>query len=273
MTGGSRSCAIQDLAGTYRATKQRLTSTAVELLCPNMVQTEMALPEAPAKRRGGPGRTPVRKGTWMKHRPRPWHDEREPVHVTLRVRRHVPSLRGFKLAKVITDGLRVAATSQHKKKQDRRRTFRVVHYSIQANHLHLLVEATSKTALARGMQGLASGLARRVNRRLGRKGALFADRYHAHALSSPSEVRNALVYVLKNYQKHQDELPDLGTAPVRGVDPCSSAPWFRGWASAEMPASVLPAPVVRPQTWLLSVGWKRVGGAISAHERPARRPG
>jgi REP element-mobilizing transposase RayT len=232
----------------------------------------MTLPDPPAKRKGGPGRTPLRKGTWMKHRPRPWHDGREPVHVTLKVRRHLPSLRGYKLVKAITDGLRVAATSEQAKKRERRRSFRVVHYSIQPNHLHLIVEASSKTALARGMQGLASGLARRVNRKLRRRGSLFADRYHAHALSTPSEVRNALVYVLKNYEKHPEPIPDLGTAPVRGVDPCSSAPWFRHWAES-MPASRLVAPVASPRTWLLGVGWMRGGGSIRATERPRLRPG
>jgi REP element-mobilizing transposase RayT len=232
-----------------------------------MTQVEMVLPDAPAKRKGGPGRKPRRKGTWVEHRVRPWHDGREPVHVTLRVKRHLPSLRGHKLAKAITGGLRIAAMSSAARRKERRRTFRVVHYSIQPDHLHLIVEATSKTALARGMQGLASGLARRVNRKLGRRGSLFADRYHAHAMSSPAEVRNAIVYVLKNYEKHADGIPDLGTVPVRGVDPCSSAGWFDGWAES-MARSDRPPPVAVPQTWLLRVGWRR-HGLIRGNERPA----
>src|SRR5258705_3174671 len=184
----------------------------------------------PKQRKVGSGRKPTRAGTWVKHRARPWHDQNHPVHVTLKVRRGVPNLRGFRLAKVIGTGLRLAATSDAAKKQERRRTFRVIHFSIQPNHLHLIVEATSKTALARGMQGLASGLARRVNRKLRRRGSLFADRYHGHAMAKPTEVRNAIVYVLKNYEKHPDPIPDLGTAPDAGIDPCSSARWFDGWA-------------------------------------------
>jgi REP element-mobilizing transposase RayT len=204
------------------------------------------------------------------------------MHVTLKVRRHMPNLRGFRLAKVVGTGLRVAATSMWAKKQERRRTFRVIHFSIQPNHLHFIVEATSKTALARGMQGLASGLARRINRKLRRRGSVFADRYHAHSMSSPSEVRNAIVYVLKNYEKHPDPIPDLGTAPARGIDPCSSARWFDGWADwtrGTSPAPVAaraapadPPPVAAPQTWLLRAGWRR-GGLVRVDERPAFRLG
>src|SRR5258705_726722 len=140
----------------------------------------------PKQRKVGSGRKPTRAGTWVKHRARPWHDQNHPVHVTLKVRRGVPNLRGFALAKVIGTALRVAASSNAVKKQERRRTFRVIHFSIQPNHLHLIVEAASKTALARGMQGLASGLARRVNRKLRRRGAPFSDRSHWQPTAEPT---------------------------------------------------------------------------------------
>ena len=228
------------------------------------------MPKPPATHGGqrkNAGRKPTRAGTWVGHGPRPWHEPNHPAHVTLRVRRGIPNLRGLKLAKTITAGLRKAAQSGQARPAARRRTFRVVHYSIQPNHLHLIVEATSKTALARGMQGLASGLARRVNRKLHRRGALFGDRYHAHALASPTEVRNAVVYVLKNYEKHPDPIPDRGTEATRGIDPCSSARWFSGWAESTEPTE-LASPVAAPRTWLLRTGWKRAG-LVARHERPS----
>ena len=227
--------------------------------------------QAPPKKRGGKrkrGRKPTRAGTWVAHTPRPWHDRTQPVHVTLRVARNVPNLRGFKLAKVIGQGLRFASQAQRKRQVARRRTFRVVHFSIQPNHLHLIVEATSKSALSRGMQGLASGLARRVNRKLRRRGSLFADRYHGHALARPAEVRNAIVYVLKNYEKHPVAVPDRSSEPRDGVDPCSSARWFTGWAIPPPAPTSLP-PVADPQTWLLREGWTKRRGLIQRHERPA----
>ena len=233
-------------------------------------QLALVLPAPPAKhggKRKNAGRKPTRSGTWIKHRARPWHDQNHPVHVTLRVRRGIPNLRGLRLAKAITELLRRAAQSGVAPRAERRRTFRVVHYSIQPNHLHLIVEATSKTALARGMQGLASGLARRVNRKLRRRGSLFGDRYHAHALASPTEVRHAIVYVIKNYEKHPDPVPDLGTEPTRGIDPCSSSRWFAGWAQPPEPTDLAP-PVAAPRTWLLSTGWKR-NGLVARQERPS----
>jgi putative transposase len=115
-------------------------------------------------------------------------------------------------------------------------TFRVVEFNVLRNHLHLLVEAEGPAALARGMQGLAVRLARRINRLLGRTGSLFAARYHARALRTPREVRNALRYVLLNARHHAAE---HGRQLARDwIDPYSSAPWFEGFQPALARADV-----------------------------------
>jgi REP element-mobilizing transposase RayT len=171
-----------------------------------------------------------------------------------------------------------------------RRGFSILHFSVQSNHLHLLVEANDKRALSRAMQGLGVRLARAYNRAARRRGAVFADRYHAHELTKPREVRNALVYILQNHRKH---IPG-----ARGMDEMSSAVWFSGWAEASrkaheawarrrFPATAAwtaslraqalglhgsPCPVDPPSTWLARVGWLlRGGGSISVDERPAAR--
>jgi REP element-mobilizing transposase RayT len=198
----------------------------------------------------------------MKHRARPWHDANHPVHVTVKVRPGLPSLRGHRLAAVIWWALHHASTDGSSRAVERRERFRVCHYSIQSNHIHFLVEASSKRWLSRGLQGLLSGLARRINRRLGRRGALFLDRFHAHELASPTEVRRALVYVLNNHRKH---------GASRALhDDRSSAPWFDGW-SRRPPAVDAPRPVARAATWLLSAGWQLAGGLVRAHEPPGER--
>jgi hypothetical protein len=117
------------------------------------------------------------------------------------------------------------------------------------------------------MQGLASRLARAVNRALGRTGKLWADRYHARALSTPRELRNALVYVLMNWKKHRID--------AAHVDPCSGAlvrRLARRGASAQRltPAGprAVAAPVALARTWLLRVGWRR-HGLLTADDRPA----
>jgi REP element-mobilizing transposase RayT len=138
--------------------------------------------------------------------------------------------------------------------------FRLLQFSVQSDHLHLLVEADTPTRLTRGVQGLAVRTAKAINRVLGRRGRVWSDRFHAHVLRTPREVRNALVYVLNNVRKH---MPG-----VRGLAPRSSARFFTGWRAAA--ARVLGrAPVAAPRTWLAAVGWRRTpGGLIDVDEVP-----
>src|SRR6266550_893746 len=138
-------------------------------------------------RRKGAGRK--RTGHRVSHVRRPFLDgDRDPVHVTWRAMADLPSLRTPAVGRAIRD----AIAGAHKD------TFRVVHFSIQADHLHLIVEASNRVRLARGMQGLGIRIWRRVNAALGRRGSVFSDRYHARALGTPREVRNAIRYVLLN---------------------------------------------------------------------------
>src|SRR5258708_23205900 len=83
---------------------------------------------------------------------------------------------------------------------------RLVQFAVQGNHIHLGGEAVDQEALGQAMQGLAIRIAKGVNRLSGRHGSVFADRYHAHLLKTPAEVRNAIHYVLYNRQKHQRQM-------------------------------------------------------------------
>ena len=98
---------------------------------------------------------------------------------------------------------------------------RLCHYSVQYNHVHIVVEADDAIALARAVQALTIRIAKGLNKLMGRKGAVFSDRYHARALRTPTEVRNVLVYVLNNARKHLDGL-GVRLGPT-WLDPCSSA--------------------------------------------------
>ncbi len=142
-------------------------------------------------------------------------------------------------------------------------TFRVVHFSVQNNHVHLIVEAHDGRALSCGVQGLAIRLARRVNKLLGVSGRFWSERFHSRELATPRSVRNAIVYVLMNARKHHADFE-------RGVDACSSAPWFDGFVYGPSPPRE-ESPVKRPSTWLASTGWRRCG-LIGLNERP-REPG
>ena len=139
--------------------------------------------------------------------------------------------------------------------------FRLVHYSVQGNHMHLIVEAEGTASLARAMKGLCVRIARQLNRELGRQGRVFADRYHARALSTPREVYSCLRYVLLNRKHRNEQL--AGRAEEYGVDECSSSAYFDGWAAGAVRcAPRLPGegdPVLPATTWLLKTGWRRYG--------------
>ena len=202
-------------------------------------------------RRAGAGRKPKLGRRSMPHRRRAPHDPRCPVHVTLRAASGIPSLRG---ARIFAGIERAFAAASH-------RRFRLLQFSVQSDHLHLLVEADAPTRRARGVQGLAVRTAKAINRALRRRGTVWAERYHAHALRTPREVRNAFVYVLNNVRKH--------VAGVRGLDPRSSARWFAGWRTT-VERIIGRSPVVAPRTWLAAVGWRR-RGLIDINEAPRRR--
>lgn len=137
--------------------------------------------------------------------------------------------------------------------------FRLVHYSLQSNHAHLIVEADDRAALGRGMMAIGTRLALAVNRVTKRTGPVLADRYHVHVLSTPREVRNALRYVLLNARKHAASSERKACVIL---DPASSARWFDGWQSDASIATVTQAgsrAVARARTWLLAMGWRRHG--------------
>jgi REP element-mobilizing transposase RayT len=203
--------------------------------------------------RGGP-----RPGAGRPRGPRPrvLHRERDPVpghcpvHVTLRVREGVPSLRTASLLREFRRSLAEASE---------RGDFRVNHYSLQGDHLHMIVEAHGKDALARGMKSIGARLARAVNRIFARSGSVLDGRFHSRVLRTPREVRNALAYVLLNARRHLAKRRATSAAAAR-LDPASSGRWFDGWRrEVEVAGNPAPCEVARPRTWLLRVGWRRHG--------------
>ena len=183
--------------------------------------------------------------------------------MTLRVRRDVPSLRTAGLVRELEASFRRACE---------RGRFRLVAYSIQTNHAHLLVEAASAQDLGSGMKSLGSRLARTVNRVLARRGPVLADRYHVRVLRTPREVRNALAYVLLNARRHAAKL-GRQLSRVPRIDPASSGRWFHGWRVpfSRQTTGDVPA-VAAPRTWLLRIGWRRAG-LIDPREVPGGRRG
>ena len=230
--------------------------------------------------RKGAGRKPKGARAGIPHRSRAEHAASHPVQATTRLRAGLPSLRHARELVVVRSAIDAASATTE---------FRVVHHSIQSNHLHLIVEAANRGALSKGMSALLVRIARGLNSLWRRRGAIFADRFHERALRTPAEVRNSLVYVLQNARKHG--------ISASGPDAYSSGPGFDGWLDVPGLSDALqrqrvrietrlaevwcmlteirgsrrsPTPGLKsfePSTWLLRIGWKR-RGLLELDERP-----
>jgi putative transposase len=184
----------------------------------------------------------------------------------------VGSLRRRKMYMALREATIVAAV---------RERIRIVHISLQRTHVHLLVEAENKEALARGMQGFQVSAAKNVNRMLGdgryrrRRGAVFVDRYHLEVITSPTRARRAIGYILGNWRKHGEDRQGLASTWL--IDPFSSAISFPDWVELEgkdlmwpIRETYDPLVVRRPASWILREGWK-LTGSISGRDVPSKR--
>ena len=195
------------------------------------------------------------------HRSRPEHVGRYPLHVVLRVRKEVGRLRRRKVFEAAHRALvKIAARVE----------FRVVHMSLQHNHIHMLVEAGTGLDLESGMRSLTISLARRINASLDRAGKVFEFRYHSTPLTSPRQTRNAIAYVLNNWRRHREDERGFHERTMI-LDPYSSAISFAGWADftlGKWPDGYVALPVSPPQTWLMAKGWEKSRRPIRTSDTP-----
>ena len=227
--------------------------------------------------RGGPRKNAGRKptGDFASHATRPPIDKRRPQHATLRAIAEIGWLRRLDIYAAVRHALRTVLARSNE--------FRIVHLSIQNTHIHLLVEASDKRALANGLRAFQISAAKAINtvysrrRRLPqrRTGRVFADRYYTEDISSVRQVRNTLSYVLNNWRRHCD---DSGAYSLFGgrLDPYASGLAFRGWCEEipegerSLPHEYEPPEVSAPRTWLLNAGWTKAK-SISMFETPGPR--
>ena len=216
--------------------------------------------------RPGSGRKKLRpeQRAGVPHRRREKLASRHPVHVTVKLKKGLPSMRMPREYEVLKQCFAAACE---------RFGFRLVHYSVMTNHLHLICEGTNRKAFSRGMQGLLIRIAKRLNRLWKRRGSIFAERYHEHILRTPREVRNALTYVLNNFWRHAFGPNPSGRTGIKGIDAFSSGHWFYGWKKKPKipPLHDIDPPIATPHGWLLNTGWRR-HGLIHVDEVPKRLP-
>ncbi len=152
------------------------------------------------------------------------------VHVSLRVTSHVWSLRGLRCFRVIEGSFAEARG---------RFGLRIIEFSVMDKHLHLFVEADDDLALSRGIQGLRLRITRELNRVMGRRGAVFADRHHARVLGSPNEYVTAMADLLGSAAQQYG---------AEGAEAFSSAAYDNQKRERVLSSA---------RTWLLIAGWRR----------------
>jgi putative transposase len=190
---------------------------------------QLTLFRKPRKHAGG--RPPNGDRAGVSHLKREAPTRHQPTLVTMRILDGVGRMRRQRTVTSMEETFRAARE---------RFGMRIVHYSIQGNHLHLIVETGTHGSLSRGMQGLSIRIAKLLNRLAHRAGRVWADRFHSHVLKTRREVANALRYVLGNLAHHARQ---WGERPATPLDPFSSARFL----------GLVPegAPVSPPRTWLL----------------------
>ena len=189
-------------------------------------------------RRRGAGRKPKGVAAGVAHRPRVEFVRPRPVFVTQRIAEDCPSLRRKEVLELFRALVQRLASEKCS----------VIEWSLQSNHVHLVVEAADSRVFARKLGGFLGELAKRLNRLWNRRGQVFPDRFDARVLETPRAVRTALAYTLGNGRKH-------GAWRGRGPDRYSSGESFDGWKDWVAQSTEAP----RATTWLLRVGWRRHG--------------
>jgi REP element-mobilizing transposase RayT len=187
----------------------------------------------------------------VNHAKRERVDFKKPLHITLRLKKGVASLRTQKSFKNFR-----RAVGEAKKFG-----LHVIHFSLLSNHIHMIVEAKDSASLSAGMKSLCGRLGKSLRAISGGTGSVFAGRFHMHLLKSPSEMKRALEYVLLNRAKHKNE--------VENVDDFSSGYAFREWRQllgrrlCGLIAEQLPFAECQfhelspPRSWLCAQGWMR----------------
>jgi REP element-mobilizing transposase RayT len=231
---------------------------------------------APKRKRGRP---PKGRFAGAPHKARPELKRQNPVHVVLRVVPAIGSLRKRFMYSALREATIAVAMRELNEKENG--AFRIVHVSIQRDHVHLLVEADNKFALSRGMQSFQISAAKHLNRAFSekhglavrRRGTVFPDRFHQEVIKTPRQARNALAYVLNNWRKHREDRGEQQS--TWNVDPFSSGALFGGWKALEgqpfmwrLRATYDSLVVYLPKTWLLYEGWRR-HGLIRFNEVPS----
>ena len=121
------------------------------------------------------------------------------LHLTIKVRENKADIKSKTILKAL----------HHAIKRARMKQLRILHYTLEYNHVHLLVEATGNKILHSGMQAMGISFSKAINKIKCLKGSVYKNRYHFRSLKTRRELKNAILYIFNNARKHKRSLSAL----------------------------------------------------------------
>ena len=178
------------------------------------------------------------------HRKRALVTGKHPLHITVRMKKGAPSLRKRKTFRIFCRACKGANENG----------LRVLHYAVLGNHFHILAEADDNQQLAKGMRSLNIRIAR------GMKARVQEDRFHAEPLTTPTQMKNAMVYVFTNAAKHAGHRQafDEFSSYIQFEGTMNAKAWDWRKPSLPIPEHMRGA-ITEAESWLARVGWQRGG--------------
>lgn len=131
------------------------------------------------------------------------------LHLTIKVRENKADIKNKQVLKILHYAIR----------RSRIKGLRIIHYTLEYNHIHLLVEAADKQTVHQGMQSFGITFAKKINAIKRLKGTVYKHRYHLRKINSPRELKNVLYYIFNNGIHHKR------TSTV--LDPYNTLPAFK----------------------------------------------
>lgn len=138
------------------------------------------------------GRPPIHHPA-IRHTKRPKFFQTRSLHLTIKVRENKADIQNKKILLRLNRAIQLA----------RKQGLKIIHFALEFNHVHLLVEAGNHQILHRGMQALGISLAKGINKMKQKKGAVYKHRYHFRQITCARELKNVIHYILSNCKKHR----------------------------------------------------------------------
>lgn len=136
---------------------------------------------------------PAKNDAGIRHTKRPDLTRPSSLHLTVKIEKSKANLKNKNVLAILKKAIFNA----------RRQGLKVIHYSLEYDHIHLIIEADNNRTLGKGMQAFGVTLAKAINRMRKVKGQVYKHRYHFRQITSSRQLKNVMTYIFNNGVKHK----------------------------------------------------------------------